>query len=150
VPIVVLGCRPCRGGALSRRILAGRDELIQKGGWILVAGGRTWGGVVEADAMHAELLELGVGRSEVVRERCSLTTRGNARFSASLLRRAQASRIRLVTCDWHMPRAAALFRRQGLQVIEVPVAGPEPAALAQIYRFVHERLSGRVWASGGA
>jgi cyclophilin family peptidyl-prolyl cis-trans isomerase len=72
--------------------------------------------VVEADAMRAELTRAGVPADAIVRERCSLSTRENARYTAQLLRRRGIDRIVVVTCDWHLPRALAAFGRAGLEV----------------------------------
>src|SRR5580698_5581707 len=49
---------------------------------LIASGGRSWGGVVEADAMAEALVALGVPVDVIVRERASLTTRDNARYSA--------------------------------------------------------------------
>jgi uncharacterized SAM-binding protein YcdF (DUF218 family) len=155
--ILVLGCQPvvtAQGrltGALGRRLAAARAALeaserrLGVAGWLLVSGGRTWRGVVEADTMRDELVRSGVPASSVVRERCSLTTGDNARLSAELLRRfelAGCGPVALVTCEWHMARAAALFEREGVQVDRVPVPSPRTTALSRIFR------AGREWVSG--
>ena len=114
---VVLGCRPGRGGlrgAALRRVAACAAVFLDEAGpgdLVLCAGGRVWEGVLEADAFSAALEARGVPGSRVVRERCSMTTGENARYAASLLQRRGVARVRLVTCAWHMPRAAAHFRR---------------------------------------
>jgi uncharacterized SAM-binding protein YcdF (DUF218 family) len=108
---------------------------------VIVSGGRTWGGVVEADAMRDELVRGGVPAATVVRERCSLTTRDNARLTARLLGRFGADGLTLVTCEWHMPRASALFRREGLVVAARPVPSPSAPPLARCYRAGHEWVS---------
>ena len=91
--------------------------------------------------MREELLRAGVPSSQVVRERCSLTTRDNARLTASILRRFEPGVVTLVTCEWHMRRAAALFRREGLVVDLLAVPSPPAAPLARCYRAGHEWVS---------
>lgn len=60
-------------------------------------------------------------------EERSANTRENAQFSAELLRRDGIHTILLVTSAWHMPRAAAWFRAQGLDVVPAPTAFRGPA-----------------------
>ena len=55
-------------------------------------------------------------------EERSADTRQNARFSAELLRADGIERVLLVTSAWHMPRAAACFRRSGIEVVAAPTA----------------------------
>lgn len=50
----------------------------------------------------------------------SRDTAENARRMASILRPEGVQRIALVTDSWHMPRAEALFRRAGLDVVPAP------------------------------
>jgi cyclophilin family peptidyl-prolyl cis-trans isomerase/uncharacterized SAM-binding protein YcdF (DUF218 family) len=149
--IVVLGCRPYAGrdgrlvGALGRR-LGAAARLYRDGGvdLVVVTGGARAFGRVESDAMAAELVALGVPRAAVVRERCSLFTRENARYTADLLRARGIDEVRLVTCDWHMARAAALFRAEGLGVREAPVASPPIARRAALYRRIRETVIRRL------
>ena len=153
VPIVVLGCRPVHGslgelrGALGRRVNAARERWRRGGTWLLVSGGRTWDGVVEADAMRDALVRLGVPGSSIVRERCSLTTRDNARRSAALLQRLGVGTLTLVTCAWHMRRASAFFRCEGLAVEALPVDGPPVTSSQHCVRSGHEWLS--MWLHAG-
>src|SRR5262245_19693650 len=92
--IVVLGCairRDTRGltGAAARRVAHAASVFREVGGQPLVvaSGGRAWLGVVEADALAEELTRLGVPADRIVRERCSLSTRDNARYTAEVLGR---------------------------------------------------------------
>ena len=155
--VVVLGCQPRWSGdgrltgALGRRVAAARaayEVSASQGapfGRLVVSGGRTWDGVVEADAMRDELVRRGVPASSVLRERCSLSPRDNAWHSAQLLGRlcpAGRQPFTLVTCDWHMRRASALFQREGLSVEPLPVPGPDAPPLARWVR------TGREWVSG--
>ena len=99
---MVLGCgfRAAPGGgiaegALGRRVAAAARAYRERGEPgvpVVASGGRRWDGVTEADAMAAELERLGVPAEAIVRERCSLSTRDNARFSAAALARRGIAR----------------------------------------------------------
>ena len=145
---VVLGCRPetpVLAGAALRRVEACARAFLASAGlddFVVCAGGRAWSERVEADAFAEELVARGIPRARVVRERCSMTTGENARFVAGLLARRGITRVRLVTCAWHMPRAAGHFWRQGLTVVEEPAAAPG-GALLRAARDARERAA--VW-----
>ena len=83
----------------------------------------------------------GVPADAIVRERCSLDTRDNARFGASLLARRGLSSVLLVTCTWHLPRAERLFRSAGLTVEGLGVDPPAPSARKRVYWRAREWLS---------
>lgn len=139
--VCVLGC-PSGSAALARRAAAAAAVARERGASLVVAcGGRAWGGTVEADALAGMLEAAGVPREAIVRERCSLDTRDNARFAASLLGRRGISSVLLVTCDWHLPRAERLFRAAGLEVEGVGVAPPDPTRAQRAYWWVRERLT---------
>ncbi len=89
------------------------------GAIVVASGGRRWGTHVEADVMARELVRRGVPPSAVVRERCSLSTRDNARFTAAVMARRGAGRAAIVTCSWHMPRALALFSSAGVDAVAI-------------------------------
>jgi uncharacterized SAM-binding protein YcdF (DUF218 family) len=88
---------------------------------------------VEADVMALELARRGVPAGVIVRERVSLSTRDNARFSAEVLSRRGIVAAAVVTSDWHLPRAVALFRRAGVLAFGVPA--PNLAAVRATTRF---------------
>ena len=139
--ICVLGCR-VGSAALVRRATAARDAFFARGAErIMACGGRAWGGRVEADALAEMLAEGGVAPGAIVRERCSLDTRDNARFAAALLGRRGLSGVVLVTCAWHLPRAARLFRAAGLDVEGVAVEVPDATLLSRAYVRARERVS---------
>jgi cyclophilin family peptidyl-prolyl cis-trans isomerase/uncharacterized SAM-binding protein YcdF (DUF218 family) len=153
--IVVLGCavRHAGGrlaGAAGRRAAeAARvfgERLAASGATPLVvaSGGRAWGGVVEADALADELARRGIPATSIVRERCSMSTRDNAHYSDAALARRGIRRATIVTCAWHLPRAAALFRARGLEV--VAIAAPSPAASwpVRVWRAARERIALRI------
>jgi len=148
--IVVLGCRAVldeagrlRPGALAGRIDAAARLYELRGvarTVVVTSGGRRWEGGVEADVMQRELVLRGVPERAIVRERCSLSTRDNARFVFEALARRARERetVALVTCDWHMPRASGLFRRVGL-VIETVSAPSSPTPLrTRVWRRARE------------
>lgn len=148
--IIVLGCALVFAGgrltgALARRVDAGVRTFVSAGAEpvVIVTGGRAWDGTVEADGMQAALVERGIPLAKIVRERCSLSTRENARFTARVLRRHGLSRVAVVTCFWHLPRASALFRAEGLAVTGVP-AGGDQGARPSVWLWGRERVAARL------
>jgi uncharacterized SAM-binding protein YcdF (DUF218 family) len=63
--------------------------------------------------------ELGIQSKWI--EYSSNTTQENARESAKILKKESIHTIYLVTHFWHMPRAKAIFEKEGLQVIVAPM-----------------------------
>jgi uncharacterized SAM-binding protein YcdF (DUF218 family) len=115
--IVVLGA-PLWPGDRITPILKERVDaaagLFRAGGAarVIASGGVTNGaGRAEADVIAEALHERGV--PDVIVERESLTTAGNARGVAKLL--ARGSRVWLVTQPFHGRRAARLFRDVGFE-----------------------------------
>lgn len=139
--VCVLGCRTgC--AAFVRRAHVGASAFFEHQADVVVAtGGRAWGGIVEADDLARIVIERGVPPTAVFRERCSLDTRDNARFTAALLARHGIDDVIVVTCDWHIPRAARLFRAAGLNVTEVGVPWPHAGPAARLYYRVREVLT---------
>ncbi|WP_377304383.1 YdcF family protein [Rhodanobacter umsongensis] len=78
------------------------------------------GGDGEAQRMAARLALQGLPPARLWIEGRSRDTHENAVYSAQMLRRAGARRILLVTSAIHMGRAAASFRKQGVEVIPAP------------------------------
>jgi uncharacterized SAM-binding protein YcdF (DUF218 family) len=66
------------------------------------------------------LAEVGVAPDDMVLEGRSTTTYENAVESERVLHQLGRRRVVLVTDALHMPRAAACFRRVGLEVTEAP------------------------------
>lgn len=62
----------------------------------------------------------GVPRTDIIIESTSRNTRENAIKTTELLRTVNVNKILLVTSAFHMPRAAAAFRHEGLEVIPSP------------------------------
>lgn len=99
---------------------------------ILVTGGAPYGGQPEADVMRDSIIGEFGGQVRWI-EPASLDTAENASFSARLLKKANISRIALVSQAWHLPRATELFQRQGLEVLPAPTgfSTSAPSALSQ-------------------
>jgi uncharacterized SAM-binding protein YcdF (DUF218 family) len=112
--------------------------------FLVASGGRAWDEVVEADAMRDALVRLGVPAERILRERCSHTTRGNARFTSALLSRIGIDQALLVTCDWHATRASILFRRCGIRIEVAQAESPRAGLLARAWRWGRERVATRV------
>lgn len=106
--------------SLERVVWAAREAPAQLP--LLVSGGRVYKGerAPEADLM-AELLQDLFDRPVTWRENCSRTTAENAVNSAATLHDSGVEAVVLVTHWWHMPRAAGIFARAGLQVQPLPV-----------------------------
>ncbi|AKU97301.1 Putative membrane protein [Labilithrix luteola] len=139
--ICVLGCR-ATSATLARRARAAAEIFHARRPALVVAcGGRAWDGIVEADQIAKMLVEGGVPSDIIVRERCSLDTFDNARFAAALLRRRGLDEIVLVTCSWHMPRAAYLFEQAGLRVEEMGVHPPDASPADWAYFRAREAVS---------
>ena len=73
-----------------------------------------------AEDMAAILGVMGVPEGDIWSEPTSRNTYENAVNSSTILAQKGISRIVLVTSAYHMPRAVALFERQGLEVIPAP------------------------------
>lgn len=140
--LVVLGCRvsepPLSGPALRRVERAARAYREGLAPSIVVSGGRSWNGVVEADALAEALVNLGVPREVIVLERRSLTTHGNAVMTARLLSPESRQSIGIVTCDWHLRRALYCFRRAGLRVVGIEAASPPVSFGRRLVRDLRE------------
>jgi uncharacterized SAM-binding protein YcdF (DUF218 family) len=151
VGLVVLGCAvrlDAQGrlvpGTLARRVDAAARAYHATASTIAVvvaSGGRRWGTSVEADVMARELVFRGVPVPTIVRERCSLSTRDNARFSAAILARHRVARAVIVTSPWHLPRALSLFARLGVEAEAAPaVADGQPGLRERVWRWTRERF----------
>jgi len=110
-----------------------------------------------SEAMRALLVKLGVRPDDVLLEGQSLTTYENAVESAKLLQERQLSRILLITDATHLKRAAACFRKQGMEVtpcgstyrlrdspFEFTRLFPQPGVAEKCQRICHEWL-GLAW-----
>lgn len=107
-------------------------------GYLLYKAGRApivllSAGAGGAQRMATMLEQQGVSQSALRIETRSSNTYENAAYSSPMLADENLHRILLVTSPMHMPRAAASFRKQGLEVIPAPTrnslpVNPSPAA----------------------
>lgn len=129
--IVVLGAalRGSRlGPALAERVEAG--VAAWHGG---LAPLLLMTGALEATAMRARAVELGVPVERVLIEHSARTTRENALYCAEILRQRGLTRALVVTQAYHRPRSVAAFRRAGLDAHALVFDGKRasPRALAR-------------------
>jgi len=92
-------------------------KIVVSGGPYLVEGERYR---TEAEDMRDVLVGLGVPLSAIQMETNSRNTFENAAFTAKLLKERGESKVLLVTSALHMPRAMALFRKQGVEATPAP------------------------------
>ena len=138
------------------RLRYGAKLQRETGKPILVTGGKPLGNhLPEAQQMRA-VLEQDFRVPVRWTEEASENTFENAHHSFRMLQTQGIRRIYLVTHAWHMPRAAAVFRRAGFEVVEAPAAFttryqtdllaflPRAEALRDSKIFMHEVI-GLVW-----
>jgi uncharacterized SAM-binding protein YcdF (DUF218 family) len=96
---------------------AGRAPVV-----ILSGGDSGWSDADEPEANGIQAFErdLGVPQSALLIEARSRNTEENALFTKQLMVEHHLSTALLVTSALHMPRAFALFRAQGIDVIAAP------------------------------
>jgi uncharacterized SAM-binding protein YcdF (DUF218 family) len=110
--------RGARVQAAARLYRAGKGkQIIVSGGHYVIDGGRFR---AEAEDMRDVLIGMGVPPSAILMEANSRNTYENAAFTADLLRERGERKVLLVTSALHLPRAAALFRKQGVDATPVP------------------------------
>src|SRR5580704_15895421 len=140
--IVVLGCRVDDVGLPSermRRRMALAVALYRDGAApLIVLSGGGLGPVAEAEAMRDLALDASIPAAALLLEPDSRDTLANASNTARLLKAAGRSRIVLVTDRLHLPRAALLFRRAGLDIAGtagVPAHSIRTALTAAFYEI---------------
>lgn len=114
----------------SSRVATGARLWRQHHVPVILSGGPAQHATSEARIMATAMEQLGVPDTFLILEERSRNTRENARFVARLARERGVQAVFLVTSSMHMPRAALLFRRQGLEV--------DPIAVNESSRYRHE------------
>jgi uncharacterized SAM-binding protein YcdF (DUF218 family) len=125
--IVVLGCRS--SARLRRRVERGARTYRDGAAPLLLLSGGGGGCEAEAHSMRRLALAAGVPESALLLETQSGNTLGNAVECARLLRERGLQRVVLVSDRTHLPRAALLFRRAGLDVVTRLGVRPRSAVL---------------------
>lgn len=87
---------------------------------IIVSGAALDGKVSEAQLMANTLKQQDIPSDAVVLESRSYTTYENALYTAKELKQLHIDHILLVTSALHMPRAMAVFKKQGITAIAAP------------------------------
>ena len=100
--------------SLVRLLEAIRLQRELPGSKLLVSGGGGYNKTTEAAVMARVALDLGVKREDLVLEAESWDTEDQARLIKPLVGK---EKFILVTSASHLPRAAALFRKQGMNPI---------------------------------
>lgn len=112
-------------GAGDRVLYAAQLYKQGKVTHILLSGGEIeWlgeGSSTPADDMAAILLQLDVPAEALWLEKESKNTYENALYAKELLNEQDINQVLLVTSAMHMPRALALFEKQGFGVTPLPV-----------------------------
>src|SRR5690606_16011887 len=93
---------------------AGRAPLI------VLSGAALEGKLSEAQMMANALKQQDIPASAMLLESRSFTTYENALYTADELRHRNIQQVLLVTSALHMPRAMAVFRKQGISAIASP------------------------------
>lgn len=148
--LVLLGCRVASDGlpGPARRRVEAAAAAYAAGlaPRVAVTGGKRWGATIEAEELARALRAAGVPSDAILCERAATNTFENARFTAKLLAPLGVTRVGLVTCDWHLPRALWNFRQAGLAPEPVPATSPEVTPTARALRtlgesaaFLHDR-----------
>lgn len=94
----------------------------QRAPLIVLSGAALEGHTSEAQVMARDLAEQGVPRSAMILETRSRNTHENGLYTAAKLKALHITRILLVTSALHMPRAMAVFRKQGIIATAAPSA----------------------------
>ncbi len=108
--------------ALSRVDTAALLYKAQRAPLIIVSGAALEGTVSEAQVMANDLKQQNIPPQAMLLESRSYTTHENALFTTEVLKQRNIDRVLLVTSALHMPRAMAVFRKQGI----LAVASPSP------------------------
>ena len=126
---------PDTGQNVDAIVILGRGEKFRKSRVKVAA--RLWeigraplifaSGNGDGEEIVKQLKEEGIPDKALAEEHCSLTTKENARFTASILRSRGVETILLVTDPPHMLRSLLTFESVGFEVI--PHSSPVPSAL---------------------
>ncbi len=106
--------------SVDRLLYGMRLARLGRAPLLVLSGGHTALGdsdLTEAASMRMLALECGIPPEAILLEKRSRNTYENAYYTRQLLAERGINRILLVTSAKHMPRAAAVFRTQGFEVV---------------------------------
>ncbi|WP_353151694.1 YdcF family protein [Pollutimonas bauzanensis] len=89
---------------------------------IIVSGAALDGKVSEAQLMANSLAQQDIPPDAVVIENRSYTTYENALYTVEALKQLHINQVLIVTSALHMPRAMAVFKKQGVVAVAAPSA----------------------------
>lgn len=92
----------------------------QRAPYIVLSGAALDGPISEAEMMARVLEQKGIPEHAIILEKSSYTTYENAVYSHRALNKHNLDQALLVTSALHMPRAMAVFRKQGISAIAAP------------------------------
>jgi uncharacterized SAM-binding protein YcdF (DUF218 family) len=107
--------------SLSRLLEGVRLYRAEPGRKLILSGGRVYTPISVSQVMSRVALIMGVNPRDILEESVSRDTEEEARLLKPMVGR---ERFFLVTSAAHMPRAMALFRQQGLELVAAPVGLP--------------------------
>lgn len=90
--------------------------------YIVLSGAALDGSISEARMMANALQQKGIPKQALILEVASHTTYQNAQYTRRTLDEHGFNQVLLVTSALHMPRAMAVFRKQGIMAIAAPSA----------------------------
>ena len=118
--IIVLGAQVKEDGtpsvALERRLTAALEAYQAKPQLIIACGAQGANEPrAEGDVMRDWLMAHGVAGEDVVAETASFNTRENLEYARAIMEHRGLERALVVTSDYHVPRALALCRQEGIE-----------------------------------
>lgn len=125
--------------ALGRIVEAARLLRALPGARLVVSGPGVPGRPSHAAVLAQAAVSLGVDPARIAQIDTALDTEDEA-FAVARL--AGKARVALITSAWHMPRAAALFRRAGVDVAPAPPIS-SPGAITGFPGAISPGTSGR-------
>lgn len=140
--VLVLGSRVYRGEQLNpclvKRVEEG-VEVVRQGWarWLVVSGGLDREpGTVEAQAMARIAQQRGLPEERVVLEPKARSTYQNLRFTRQIMEERGWNTVVIVSEPFHLPRAALMARRLGLEF----ALAPSPHCPQNLPAFLREPL----------
>ncbi|TAM34325.1 MAG: YdcF family protein [Burkholderiaceae bacterium] len=106
--------------ALTRVDTASQLYEAHRAPVLVLSGAALEGKISEAQSMANALEKKGIPEQALIMETNSYNTHENGLYTARKLKSLGISRILLVTSALHMPRAMAVFRKEGVTAIAAP------------------------------